>query len=130
MRLNFLYWAHASGVGWMVPDTQGLLTTLGDQASHVSTSVVKLIGGTKSGAFGQVGVDGLDWIHLDGCRRSSCSYRPSFGLRLVHRIRPLQPSLDLEWAVDCEHLTTATVEGSKSPSTWFVPYLAHHPRPR
>jgi len=37
-------------------------------------------------------------------------------LRLVYvwntRIRPLQPSLDLEWAADCEHLTTATVEGS------------------
>ena len=29
------------------------------------------------------------------------------------RIRPLQPSLDLEWAADCEHLTTATVEGTK-----------------
>lgn len=28
------------------------------------------------------------------------------------RIRPLQPSLDLEWAADCEHLTTATVEGN------------------
>ena len=37
-------------------------------------------------------------------------------LRLIYvwntRIRPLQPSLDLEWAADCEHLTTATVEGS------------------
>ena len=37
-------------------------------------------------------------------------------LRLLYvwntRIRPLQPSLDLEWAADCEHLTTATVEGS------------------
>ena len=28
------------------------------------------------------------------------------------RIRPLQPSLDLEWAADCEHITTATVEGN------------------
>ena len=28
------------------------------------------------------------------------------------RIRPLQPSLDLQWAADCEHLTTATVEGT------------------
>jgi hypothetical protein len=37
-------------------------------------------------------------------------------LRLLYvwntRIRPLQPSLDLEWAADCEHLTTATVDGS------------------
>ena len=37
-------------------------------------------------------------------------------LRLIYvwntRIRTLQPSLDLEWAADCEHLTTATVEGS------------------
>ena len=37
-------------------------------------------------------------------------------LRLIYvwntRIRPLQPSLDLEWAADCKHLTTATVEGS------------------
>ena len=37
-------------------------------------------------------------------------------LRLIYvwntRIRPLQPSLDLEWAADCAHLTTATVEGS------------------
>ena len=37
-------------------------------------------------------------------------------LRLIYvwntRIGPLQPSLDLEWAADCEHLTTATVEGS------------------
>jgi hypothetical protein len=28
------------------------------------------------------------------------------------RVRPLQPSLDLEWAADCRHLTTATVEGT------------------
>ena len=28
------------------------------------------------------------------------------------RIRPLQPSLDLTWAADCEHLTTAIVEGN------------------
>lgn len=28
------------------------------------------------------------------------------------RIRPLQPSLELEWAADCEHLTTATVDGN------------------
>ena len=39
------------------------------------------------------------------------------GLRLLYvwntRIRPLEPSLELEWAADCEHLTTATVEGSK-----------------
>ncbi|MEK9651429.1 MAG: DUF4105 domain-containing protein [Poseidonia sp.] len=28
------------------------------------------------------------------------------------RIRPLQPSLDLEWTADCEHLTTATVDGN------------------
>ena len=39
------------------------------------------------------------------------------GLRLLYvwntRIRPLEPSLGLEWAADCEHLTTATVEGSK-----------------
>ena len=38
------------------------------------------------------------------------------GLRLLYvwrtRIRPLQPSLDLEWAADCEHLTTATVDGN------------------
>ena len=38
------------------------------------------------------------------------------GLRLVYiwrtRIRPLVPSLELEWAADCEHLTTATVDGS------------------
>ncbi|MBL6732928.1 MAG: DUF4105 domain-containing protein [Candidatus Poseidonia sp.] len=38
------------------------------------------------------------------------------GMRLFYvwrtRIRPLQPSLDLEWAVDCEHLTTATVDGN------------------
>ncbi len=37
-------------------------------------------------------------------------------LRLVYvwrtRIRPLEPSLDLVWAADCEHLTTATVEGN------------------
>ena len=37
-------------------------------------------------------------------------------LRLIYvwytRIRPLQPSLDLEWAADCKHLTTATVNGS------------------
>ena len=37
-------------------------------------------------------------------------------LRLLYvwrtRIRPLQPSLDLVWAADCEHLTTATVEGN------------------
>ena len=36
------------------------------------------------------------------------------GARLVYvwytRIRPLEPSLDLEWAADCEHLTTATME--------------------
>jgi len=39
------------------------------------------------------------------------------GLRLLYvwntRIRPLEPSLELEWAADCEHLTTATVEGTK-----------------
>ena len=39
------------------------------------------------------------------------------GLRLLYvwntRIRPLEPSLELEWAADCEHITTATVEGSK-----------------
>ena len=38
-------------------------------------------------------------------------------LRLLYvwntRIRPLEPSLELEWAADCEHLTTATVEGTK-----------------
>jgi len=38
------------------------------------------------------------------------------GLRLLYvwrtRIRPLQPSLDLEWAADCEHLTTATIDGN------------------
>ncbi len=38
------------------------------------------------------------------------------GVRLVYvwstRIRPLEPSLELEWAADCEHLTTATVDGS------------------
>jgi len=28
------------------------------------------------------------------------------------RVRPLQPSLELEWAADCEHLTTATVDGT------------------
>lgn len=28
------------------------------------------------------------------------------------RIRPLQPSLELTWAADCEHLTTAIVEGN------------------
>ena len=28
------------------------------------------------------------------------------------RVRPLQPSLDLEWAADCRHLTTATVDGN------------------
>jgi hypothetical protein len=28
------------------------------------------------------------------------------------RVRPLQPSLDLEWEADCKHLTTATVEGN------------------
>ena len=37
-------------------------------------------------------------------------------LRFVYvwntRIRPLQPSLELEWAADCEHLTTATVDGN------------------
>ena len=37
-------------------------------------------------------------------------------LRLIYvwntRIRPLQPSLDLVWAADCEHLTTAHVDGS------------------
>ena len=37
-------------------------------------------------------------------------------LRLTYvwrtRVRPLQPSLDLEWAADCEHLTTATVDGN------------------
>ena len=37
-------------------------------------------------------------------------------LRLIYvwntRIRPLQPSLDLVWAADCEHLTTANVDGS------------------
>ena len=27
------------------------------------------------------------------------------------RIRPLKPALDLEWAADCEHATTATIEG-------------------
>ena len=55
-------------------------------------------------------------------------------LRLVYvwytRIRPLQPSLDLEWAADCEHLTTATVEGSKITFHMVRLYLAHHPRPR
>ncbi len=38
------------------------------------------------------------------------------GLRLYYvwrtRVRPLQPSLDLEWAADCRHLTTATVDGN------------------
>ena len=38
------------------------------------------------------------------------------GLRMFYvwytRVRPLQPSLDLEWAPDCEHLTTATVDGT------------------
>ena len=38
------------------------------------------------------------------------------GLRMFYvwytRVRPLQPSLDLEWAADCEHLTTATVDGT------------------
>ncbi|MEL0312748.1 MAG: hypothetical protein VXA43_05105, partial [Candidatus Poseidoniales archaeon] len=37
-------------------------------------------------------------------------------LRLLYvwntRIRPLQPSVDLEWAADGQHLTTATVTGS------------------
>jgi len=37
-------------------------------------------------------------------------------LRFVYvwntRVRPLQPSLELEWAADCEHLTTATVDGN------------------
>lgn len=37
-------------------------------------------------------------------------------LRLTYvwrtRVRPLQPSLDLEWAADCEHLTTATMDGN------------------
>lgn len=28
------------------------------------------------------------------------------------RIRPLQPSLDLEWAADCRHLTTASIDGN------------------
>jgi len=38
------------------------------------------------------------------------------GLRMSYvwytRVRPLQPSLDLEWAADCEHLTTANVDGT------------------
>ena len=38
------------------------------------------------------------------------------GLRMFYvwytRVRPLQPSLELEWAADCEHLTTATVDGT------------------
>ena len=38
------------------------------------------------------------------------------GLRMFYvwytRVRPLQPSLDLEWAADCEHLTTANVDGT------------------
>ena len=38
------------------------------------------------------------------------------GLRMFYvwytRVRPLQPSLDLEWAADCEHLSTATVDGT------------------
>ena len=38
------------------------------------------------------------------------------GLRMFYvwytRVRPLQPSLELEWAADCEHLTTANVDGT------------------
>lgn len=38
------------------------------------------------------------------------------GLRLFYiwwtRIRPLEPSLNLIWEADCEHLTTATVDGN------------------
>ncbi|MBR68813.1 MAG: hypothetical protein CMA86_04815 [Euryarchaeota archaeon] len=37
-------------------------------------------------------------------------------LRLLYvwntRVRPLKPSNDLEWQADCEHLTTATVDGN------------------
>ena len=46
------------------------------------------------------------------------------------RSLPLQPSLDLEWAADCRHLTTATVEGTHHVSHGTRFYLAHHPRPR
>jgi len=39
-----------------------------------------------------------------------------FFLRLAYvwwtRIRPLRPKLDLIWAADCEHLTTAQVDGN------------------
>ena len=38
------------------------------------------------------------------------------GLRMFYvwytRVRPLQPSLELEWAADCEQLTTANVDGT------------------
>jgi hypothetical protein len=50
---------------------------------------------------------------LETAGLASAAFIAAFVLRLVYvwrtRIRPLQPSLDLVWAADCEHLTTATV---------------------
>ena len=60
----------------------------------------------------QVGVNDLDKHRSDGGGCGCCGSRFTLIYVWNTRIRPLQPSLDLEWAADCEHLTTATVEGS------------------
>ena len=56
------------------------------------------------------------------------------GLRMFYvwytRVRPLQPSLDLEWAADCEHLTTATVDGTSITFNMVRDFTWRTPRDR
>ena len=64
--------------------------------------------GTRMAHLAQVGINGF--IQVDDCAGSLAAL---VVLRLLYvwntRIRPLEPSLEAEWAADCEHLTTATV---------------------
>ena len=72
-----------------------------------------LIGGTKTGEFGTGG----DVVELMEIIAYSLGILVTlFCLRMVYvwwtRIRPLRPKLDLVWEADCEHVTTATLDGN------------------
>lgn len=72
-----------------------------------------LIGGTKTGEFGTGG----DVVELMEIIVYSLGILVTlFCLRMVYvwwtRIRPLRPKLDLVWEADCEHVTTATLDGN------------------
>ena len=71
------------------------------------------IGGMMNGKFGTGGNE-MTWLERIGILLLAF-----LGIVLLRsfylwwtRIRPLQPSLDLVWENDCEHATTATVDGN------------------